>query len=160
MKIFAVLGLVVVGAVVPVLAVAENFGDTESEDGSQITRVGSEMTYSWDHETQDGRTLRFETTLNFRRGWDHMQAVYRRCDHNYTNVSKFVLEDPFRADLNVLANSIRRVALGNGLRDVDVALSFVQSLPYQEMGDYQRYAVEVLIDGKGDCSETAVLLGG
>jgi hypothetical protein len=47
------------------------------------------------------------------------------------------------------------------LSEVDVALSFVQSLRYQEgMGYYQRYAVETLIDGRGDCSDKAVLFGG
>ena len=144
----------------PLHALAENFGNVSPEDGARVTRWGDEMTYSWVHEERNGSRLRLSTSLVFQRGWQYMQDVYRSIDHGYTAASRFVVQDPFRADLNVLAGGIRQIASEHGLRDVDVALSFVQSLPYQEVEGYQRYSVEVLIDGKGDCSETAVLLAG
>ena len=60
-----------------------------------------------------------------------------------------------------LANSLSSEALKRGFdveEEVGFAASFVQSLRYlEEDEEYPRYPVETLVDGGGDCEDTAIL---
>lgn len=158
----------------------DDFGEvTPDAPGAKIIREGNTMTFIWYHPTQWGYNeesasyypiawQRMEFGLIFHRGLDQMQDVYARFGHGLfgggdgprLNYNQFVKQDPYREDLGVLASSLLDLARQHGLNQVDVALSFVQSLPYQKMGYYQRYAVETLIDGMGDCSDTSMLFAG
>jgi len=91
-----------------------------------------------------------------------MQEEYRKKNHTLYegNGSDFIFKDPYSLDLCVIAGAIADVGNRYWLDRVEVALSFVQNLPFQEMGSYQRYAVETLIDGRGDCSDKSILFAG
>jgi hypothetical protein len=140
---------------------AENFGKVGSnERDGKVTKDGDLISYQWEHRLSSGELLPLEFSLRFNRGYDYMQNVYRRKNHSHGNYNRLIHIDPFKEDLGVLANVLENLAQTNNINKVELALTFVQSLPYQHMGDYQRYAVETLIDGKGDCSDTAVLFAG
>lgn len=126
-------------------------------------KTGNSITYRWVHQPRHGLARTLEVGLTFHRGYDAMQAAYRRKDHRITNrwEKKFVYGDPFANDLAVAAGALRDEARRHGLSEIEVALTFVQSFPHaQDMGTYQRYAVETLIDRRGDCSDKAALLAG
>lgn len=126
-----------------------------------ITRNCNKVSYQWTHIDRNGGKYDFGFTINFTRGWQKMQNIYKRYNHHHGNYQKFVNKDPYRKDLYFIARLLRKIARQNYLNEIDVALSFVQSFPYQEqMGTYQRYAIETLIDGRGDCSDTSVLFAG
>ncbi len=134
---------------------------THDKNGGSYYRSGNKVTYKWEYIDWKGDPKAYQLSLIFRRGWYKMQGVYRKLQHQHGGYNRFVYNDPFKRDLKVLANQLRQLAWSNGGSEVDLALSFVQALPYQSsMGGYQRYAVETLIDAKGDCSDTAVLFAG
>jgi hypothetical protein len=123
------------------------------------TREGSIITYYWLY-TFDGNSTEMSFSICFNRGWQYMQDVYKSQNHSHGNYyTQFVGKDPFKEDVPVLVNVLRKIALQYAYNEAKVALSFVQSLPYDsEIGSYQRYAIECLIDRQGDCSDKSVLL--
>ena len=139
------------------------YGFTSRAVEKSFRRTGNSISYTWKRVAPNGSRYDLNISLNFSRGWDYMQSVYRKKDHRgtYEWERKFVHGDPFAQDLRVVASALRGEARLHGLSEIDVALSFVQSFPHVEgMGHYQRYAVETLIDRKGDCSDKSMLLGG
>lgn len=138
------------------------FGKQVSPDknGGTYTRNGSKVTYSWLYEDEFDDTYEVNFTINFARGWNYMQSVYKSKHHEHGRYNRFIQDDPFKEDLKVLARILRKTARNYNTSETRLALSFIQALPYQKMGGYQRYAVETLIDAKGDCSDTSVLLAG
>ena len=133
---------------------------TQDANGGTYERRDNTVTYSWSYEDENGKIHNLSFSINFRRGWKNMQRAYKARKHNHGNYSKFIKNDPFKDDLTVLSSILADIAQNINTNKADLALSFVQALPYQKMGSYQRYAVETLIDAKGDCSDTSVLLAG
>lgn len=122
-------------------------------------------TYEFECEMPGRETVPMKFTATFEYGLDEMQSYYRRWSHEVVErngsayYDRFIGGDGFSDDLAGIALELSRLAAAHSRPRVEVALDFVQSLPYQGgMGSYQRYAVETMIDGRGDCSDTAVLL--
>jgi len=139
----------------------DDFGPVQREKGdAEVIRYDNLVTYRWQQMVPWYGAVTMEIQLNFNRGYDYMQQIYGMKNHGHGDYNRFILNDPFRQDLFVLANELARLANQHGLDEVALALSFVQALSYQEMGGYQRYAVETLVDGMGDCSDKSVLFAG
>jgi hypothetical protein len=85
---------------------------------------------------------------------------YRKITHKSEKFMNYICKDPFKKNLSVVANCLENVADQNGLRKSDVALSFVQSLQYQSIPYYQKYAMQTIYDNCGDCSDKSILLAG
>lgn len=122
------------------------------------------ITYRWTHPIGNDDYVTLELGVNFIRGLEKMQHTYSKKNHTYRKsaaISHFLFKDPYCDDLFFIAQQLRQLARRHNLNPVEVALTFVQNLPYAyDMGTYQRYAVETLIDGTGDCSDKSVLLAG
>ncbi|MEW5924871.1 MAG: hypothetical protein AB1746_12885 [Candidatus Zixiibacteriota bacterium] len=122
------------------------------------------VTYRWTHPTGNDGSVTLELGVYFIRGVDEMQRTYSGKNHTYRKfvaISQFLFKDPYCDDLFFIAQKLRQLARQHNLNPVNVVLTFVQNLPYAyDMGTYQRYAVETLIDGTGDCSDKSVLLAG
>lgn len=136
---------------------SNNFFDWNNYDHS--TRNGNEIIYNWLYGF-DGEFTSMSMTIIFNRGFQYMQDVYKRIGHIHGNYyNQYVGKDPFEIDVGVIAKILGEKAKLYKYDKAKVALSFVQSLPHDpDIGGYQRYAVECLIDRKGDCSDKSVLL--
>jgi hypothetical protein len=135
------------------------FAQQEWRDYNYARRDGSKITYNWLYNF-DGQFTEMSLWLDFRRGWQYMQDVYKTKSHKENSFyRRFVDDDPFDQDGKVLADELAKIAERYQYDNAKVALSFVQSLPHDpDIGFYQRYAIECLIDRKGDCSDKSVLL--
>lgn len=119
-------------------------------------RHGNEITYSWQLINTEGMQ-NFATTFNIGYDFEQMQSDYKHIEHQHIYPSK-VYGDPYLGVVKKIADVIKWFSFENDVDPVTMALSFVQALPYQSnMGSYQRYASETLVDGIGDCSDTSVL---
>jgi len=125
-------------------------------------RDQNSVTYNWSCTDIGGNEEPFSITITFNRGIDYMLDIYSTKDHGYHigRARPFLWEDPFYADFYVVAQALRDLSLRSTISIGEIALSFVQSLPYQSPGNYQRYGIETLIDAQGDCSDKSILLGG
>jgi hypothetical protein len=76
--------------------------------------------------------------------------------------AQYVLEDAGYELSGKLAKAFEDRAADQGWSDwelINMVVDFVQSLEYQsEQGEYPKYPVETLMDGGGDCEDTAILL--
>lgn len=130
-------------------------------NGGSYYRSGNCITYNWLYVNDSGQTIPYSLFINFDSGLDEMKKAYSPKDHKEVHFTRFIRDDPFKGYLRVLAKGLRDLAATYLVAEVDLALSFVQAFPYEtEMGLYQRYAVETLIDARGDCSDTAILFAG
>jgi hypothetical protein len=74
------------------------------------------------------------------------------------------LDDDFITGLAVKIETAAQEKKYNELETVLLAISFVQNLPYTSdsvttgYDEYPRYPIETLVDGGGDCEDTAILL--
>lgn len=79
------------------------------------------------------------------------------------NYYSFMLSEYDRPVMQALANEFSRNA-ATDLERINLALTFVQSLPYAHDSDskdedeYVRYPIETLVDGCGDCEDKVALL--
>ena len=89
-----------------------------------------------------------------------LYAFYRSQPHD-RNYAKYAISDKDRKILNAIIAKLE----GNGTKTeaaYDV-IAFVQSLPYFRddistgYDEYPRYPIETLVDGGGDCEDTAIL---
>lgn len=130
-------------------------------NGGTYYRSGNRIIYNWIYLNDTGQTIRYSLFIDFDSVPGDMKKAYLPKDHKEVNFSRFIKDDPFKAYLLVLARELRDLAAGSFMTEVDLALSFVQAFPYEtHVGPYQRYAVETLIDARGDCSDTAILFAG
>lgn len=121
----------------------------------QAASSSIQKTFFWEHE---GKRFRYTCTFDkedFR--------FYREQPREYYDFSVYVKEDPGHAFVGRLAYKLHQMAKGNGLDDreaVEFLASFVQHLRYESDGKYEypRYPVETLVEQKGDCEDTAILL--
>lgn len=80
------------------------------------------------------------------------------------DLPSFVYNDPFKSELSDFLEQL--IDLGAKYIDfreekdiLEFLLSFVQHLNYyDEIGDYPRYPMETIIDGGGDCEDSAILM--
>ena len=136
-------------------------GTTDKDPGvGTYSRDGNVISYHWRY-VEEGSTYDFSFDLIFG-DYDEMQKYYSNMQHNvYGAYKKFVLNDPYKNTLKVVADALEQLANKYDLSKTEVALSFVQALPYDDLNhEIQRYSVETLIDCRGDCSDTSVLFAG
>jgi hypothetical protein len=122
-------------------------------------RLESRYFYEWMHPDSGGAGRWVSISLDVP-NYKVMQERYSTMDHTHGNYNRFIQDDPYLFVLVRLAQELETAAIVYDLDPVELALSFVQSFPYQDVNGYQRYAVETMIDGQGDCSDKSVLLGG
>lgn len=134
---------------------------TPDVNGGTHLLSGKRITYHWIYIDENGQTIPYSLFIDFDTPMDSMQKAYLTKFHREINFAYFISDDPFKEMILVLAGKLQDLASVYSIPEAELALSFVQALPYQtNMGIYQRYAAETLIDAQGDCSDTAVLYAG
>jgi|GEM_PF-6390588 len=77
----------------------------------------------------------------------------------------FIAREPYKQELiNLIAEiqdiGFEKLELDDPPVMLEYLLSFVQHLEYvHEVGEYPRYPMETIIDGGGDCDDSAILMG-
>ena len=95
--------------------------------------------------------------------YDYFRQLPRSQTSNY---SVYVTHPDDDVYIDKLTAKIREVAVQAGFSEyqtVELAASFVQSLPYTEdistgQDEYPRYPIETLVDDGGDCEDTSILM--
>lgn len=91
---------------------------------------------------------------------------YKNLDRKEYNFWEYVSDSENRALVGDIADSIVEAGLDCGFSKdtcVRIAVSFVQSIPYKTdrdstgMDEYYKYPIETLVDGCGDCEDSAIL---
>ena len=136
-----------------------NMNKIISDDGEGYsTRRGSEFEFHWQYKDKYVGTVECQLGFDINANFDAVQRWYGRLDHKHGRYGRNVVEEPFKDVIRFVARQLKQRADDLGVRYGELALAFVQSLPYQaDMGGYQRYASECLLDRQGDCSDTSVL---
>lgn len=126
-----------------------------------------EVKHSWKYNGKDcSITLNISTDLYdyYRNDREHLAYVYQFNDGEVPpNYYSFMLSEHDRPLMHALAQEFGRYALTEK-DQIELALSFVQSLPYafdsdsKDEDEYVRYPVETLVDGCGDCEDKMALL--
>ena len=100
----------------------------------------------------------------FRNEREHLAYRYQFQDGELPpNYYSFMLSEHDRPVMHALAEEFSRNAFTE-LDRINLALSFVQSLPYahdvdtKSTDEYVRYPIETLVDGCGDCEDKVALL--
>ena len=102
---------------------------------------------------------------------DEILRYYQELPHPHNSEMDFILtyctnEDELQLIEN-LAEQLRKGAYRSGLSENEIpylAISFIQSFPYVSdsissgYDEYPRYPVETLLEQKGDCEDTAILV--
>ncbi|MEM7036222.1 MAG: hypothetical protein AAF570_04510 [Bacteroidota bacterium] len=112
-----------------------------------------ELDFSWKYK---GKPHTMEVKLP-ETTYEHYRS--KRRDYKY---GSYVLETAGNKIIPPLAKGLADKGKALGLNQFETAefiINFVQSLKYlKETGEYPRYPVETLVDGGGDCEDTAILL--
>ena len=58
-----------------------------------------------------------------------------------------------------IMEALRMTSYEHGLNEVQLAVDFIQNIPYDEFATVDKYPVETLLLGTGDCSDKSLLLG-
>jgi predicted transglutaminase-like cysteine proteinase len=115
--------------------------------------------YSWNYDLSQW-TL--ELNIN-QASYDYYKALPRPETRNYSVYVTHPSDDEY---INNLAEKIREAGQEKGYSELDIislAAAFVQSLDYTYdnettgFDEYPRYPIETLVDGGGDCEDTAIL---
>ncbi|MEQ8703785.1 MAG: hypothetical protein RIC19_07685 [Phaeodactylibacter sp.] len=103
---------------------------------------GNRITYHWIYIDENGQTIPYSLFIDFDTPMDSMQKAYLTKFHREINFAYFISDDPFKEMILVLAGKLRDLASVYSIPEAELALSFVQALPYQtNMGIYQRHTV-------------------
>ena len=90
--------------------------------------------------------------------YDHYKGKPRTWHYGH-----YTTEDPGHEVIHPIAVAFKKAADEQGLDEwgtINYLVSFVQSIQYEkDEGEYPRYPIETLVDGEGDCEDTAILLG-
>jgi len=95
--------------------------------------------------------------------YDYYKALPRPPTRNYSIYATHPSDDKY---INNLIEKIRQAGENNGYSEweiISMAVAFVQSLDYTNdnettgFDEYPRYPLETLVDGGGDCEDTAIL---
>jgi hypothetical protein len=116
--------------------------------------------YKWDYE---GREWTWE--LSFRQSlYDYYKALPRSPTRNYSVYVTNPIDDK---QIDSVVSKLQDAAKEQGydsFQTISFAAAFVQSLEYTSdsvttgFDEYARYPIETLVDGGGDCEDTAILL--
>lgn len=130
---------------------------TGQREGTYL-RKGNELIYRWVHYKPDGSFCFNKVTLKYSYDYRKLLKRYGSIKYHEDEFKDYIHKDPFISHLSTLARQLEEKASACNIYKASLALSFVQALPYQyNMGSYQRYAVETLLDMQGDCSDKSIL---
>ena len=135
------------------------FGTPEhSNDNGTVERSATNAIYTWKHFDAAGNLywVRISTNEGSQR-FREVQRHYRVTGHDGTGMLRYIEHDPYKSSIESWAKILQNKAAQVNVDDVALALSFVQSIPYQDVKEYQRFPYETLIDWAGDCSDTTAL---
>ena len=126
-----------------------------------------EVRHSWICEGRNcSITLNISTELYdyYRNDREHLAYSYQFNESEMQpNYYSFMLSEHDRPLMRAVADEFSRYVLTEK-DQIELALSFVQSLPYafdadsKDEDEYVRYPVETLVDGCGDCEDKVALL--
>jgi len=114
-----------------------------------------DRTYFWEFEGK-----RYRLTYSFeKQAYNHYKSIPRE----YYDFAKYLNEDPGFVVAREMANKLEQLAEHYHFDEkekVEFIASFVQHLKYESDGKYEypRYPIETLVDQKGDCEDSAILL--
>lgn len=145
------------------LSAKQVVGDTKDPDpGTGIySRNGNTLSYMWRYN-ENGSNYDFSFEMTLGTDYDEMQDYYSRISHIYHgHLKNFVVNDRYQNTLEAIANVLSDLASKFNLSKSELALSFVQAIPYDYNNhEIQRFCVETAIDQRGDCSDSTVLFAG
>ncbi len=126
-----------------------------------------EVSHSWKYNGKEcSITLNISTDLYdyYSNGREHLAYIYQFNDGELPpNYYSFMLSEYDRPVMHAIAEEFSKFGATEEDR-VNLALSFVQSLPYaydndsKDADEYVRYPIETLVDGVGDCEDKVALL--
>lgn len=161
---------------VPVRFVSEALGAQVHWDIARqrvviITGKMHPILYTWEY---GGKVYRFGPINLTEHEYQSILNYYRNKPHpplasNFAHLSTYVYSyDPDGEKiLKTLVSRLKEIAEKEGIkgdRVVDFVISFVQAFPYisdsvsTPYDDYTRYPIETLVERKGDCEDTALLV--
>jgi hypothetical protein len=161
---------------VPIRFVSEALGAQVHWDKARqrvviITGKMRTILYTWRY---GGKTYRFGPVNLTEYEYQSILSYYRNKPHprlasNYAHLSTYIYSyDPDGEKiLKTLVKRLKELAEKEGIkgdRVVDFVVSFVQAFPYisdsvsTPYDDYTRYPIETLLERKGDCEDTALLI--
>ncbi|MBR1513085.1 MAG: transglutaminase domain-containing protein [Bacteroidales bacterium] len=126
-----------------------------------------EVEHSWKFKGKEcSITLNISKKLYdyYRNDREHLAYTYKfNEDELPPNYFGFVLSEHDRPVMRAIAEEFSKTA-ATELERIQLALTFVQSLPYafdansKDVDEYVRYPIETLVDGCGDCEDKVALL--
>jgi hypothetical protein len=115
--------------------------------------------YSWQYKGTYTWDLKLPQVL-----YEYFKEIPRPPTENYSVYVTHPYDDEF---IDALVNRLNEAADKSGfneLEKVELAIAFVQGLPYTSDSittphdEYPRYPIETLVDNGGDCEDTSILL--
>ena len=126
-----------------------------------------EVEHEWEYKGRGcSIVLNISTNLYdyFQNDREHLAYYYQFEDGEVPpNYFSFMLSEYDRPVMHAIAEEFSRYVTSEEER-ANLALSFVQSLPYaydndsKDAEEYVRYPIETLVDGQGDCEDKVALL--
>ena len=145
-----------------------NFDDLESQIPQSVSSPNNQnliysseyytRAYSWNY---NGYAQSFTLSIP-KEYYDY----YRNKSHSGKNYDYYALSEYDRQFLGKMIDSFNEHGHRNGFTDDQIVLNviaFVQSMPYTSdnvttgYDEYPRYPIETLVDGGGDCEDSAIL---
>ena len=115
------------------------------------------FTINWQH-----KGLPYTTQFGIPEDWYLYYKNYDRSEYNYQD-GRFAT--PFDPTIQTIAKDITDVSITTGdTYKVGIAIDFVESMIYQKdiefnsNLEYPKYAIETIIDERGDCEDTSFLM--
>ncbi|WNY24931.1 hypothetical protein [Methanolapillus millepedarum] len=135
-----------------------NKSAVNSSNASVFSSNYHTKTYKWKY---DGSEWTYTISIP-----DDAYSYYTNKPHNRGDYNQYALSDYDRKILGQLVESFREQGTQNNYTDDEVVLniiSFIQAMPYTSdsvttgYDEYPRYPLETLVDGGGDCEDSAIL---
>lgn len=132
----------------------------KGEPGTTLTQITTvtpieyyTRNYQWSYGgSRQTYTLRIPTSL---------YAYYKEQPHD-RNYAKYAISEIDRKSLDRITGTFKNSSVSETKAAYNI-IAFVQSLPYSKdyvttgYDEYPRYPIETLVDGTGDCEDTAIL---
>lgn len=141
----------------------------EEDDAEADAKIYEDISvsYDWNAVDMDNRSFTLTATINEK----HLEYArgkrYFDCSTGYDDFRAYV-EDPVnRMLMKDMAEPFRDIAEEKGWSDeqlISVVVQFVQSLTYEYDidfngdSDYTKFPFETILDGRGDCEDSSLLL--
>lgn len=93
---------------------------------------------------------------------DSTYRYYKSIPRKYASYADYAVESSRFPFIAAFARKLKSLGVQKGLNEWQTAnmiVKFVQSIPYRlDVGEYPRFPIETLMDFKGDCEDSAILL--